>query len=328
MSSSGPLKTLAVLTSGGDAPGMNAALRAVTRTALLQGLKVKGVLSGFQGLYHSQFKDLSAGSVANILQRGGTVLKTARLPEFHDPQVRQKCFENLKAQNVDALVCIGGEGSFKGCHLLHQETGLPVAGIPGTIDNDISGTEYTIGFDTALNTALDAIDKIRDTAASHDRLFIVEVMGRSSGFIATYVGIAGGAEDIFFADRKDYLDDTIRHIRQGLKREKKSSILITAEGPKAGQGYVLAEALRKKAGFEAKVCVLGHVQRGGSPTAQDRIRASQFGHRAVLELIQGQSAFMTAWKDGRTEAIPLEEVHQPSPEVSKELIALAQSLST
>ncbi len=322
------LGTLAVMTSGGDAPGMNAAVRAVTRTALLHGIKVKGVVSGFQGLYNGDFEDLHAGSVANILQRGGTVLKTARLEEFHQPEVRQKSFENLQAAGIEALVCIGGDGSFRGLQLLNEESGLKVAGIPGTIDNDIPGTEYTIGFDTALNTALEAIDKVRDTAASHDRLFIVEVMGRSSGFIATYVAIAGGAEEIFFADRHVQLDDTISHIRKGLQRGKKSSILVTAEGHKPGRGYDLAEALRKRAGFDAKVCVLGHVQRGGSPTALDRIRASQLGHLAVEHLVEGNTCFMTAWQKGGPLTIPLSMTHQPPKAVPQHLIDLAKALST
>lgn len=322
------INTVAVFTSGGDAPGMNAALRAVTRTALLHGLKVKGILSGYQGLYHNQFIDLNAGSMANILQRGGTILKTARLDEFHDKTVRQKCIDILNAQGVDALICIGGDGSFRGAHLLYQESGIPVAGIPGTIDNDIPGTDYTIGFDTALNTALEAIDRIRDTAASHDRLFIVEVMGRESGFIATYVGIAGGAEEVFFPDRAVNLDETIAHIRRGLQRGKKSSILVTAEGHKPGRGYDLADAIRKRAGFDAKVCVLGHIQRGGVPTALDRIRASQFGNFAVERLLKGESDFMTAWVDGNLKSVPLNTVFNSQRKVPSHLIELAKALST
>lgn len=283
------MKKIAVFTSGGDAPGMNAAIRAVVRTSLFQNVEVVGILGGYSGLLNGDFETLTKGSVANIIQRGGTVLKTGRCPDFLKPESRKLAAENLKAHDIDGLICIGGDGSFAGASLLFNEQNIPVVGVPGTIDNDIFGTEYTIGFDTAVNTAVDAVDRIRDTAASHDRLFIVEVMGRNSGFLALEVGLAVGAEEVFIPELPVTVDLTIEHIKRGMKRGKGSSILITAEGQKPGRAYDLAENIRKKAGFEAKVCILGHIQRGGAPTAQDRNIASRMGAAAVNTLLSGHS---------------------------------------
>jgi 6-phosphofructokinase 1 len=322
------IKHLGVLTSGGDAPGMNAAIRAVVRTSLYRGLKVTGVLQGYHGLVTSRFQELTAPSVANVLQRGGTILKTGRSLEFHKPEVRKQALDNLKKQKIDGLVCIGGDGTFKGAHALFQEHGFPVIGVPGTIDNDIYGTDYTIGFDTALNTALDGIDKIRDTAFSHDRLFIVEVMGRDTGFIALNVGLAGGAEEIFIPESPLSLEKVIEHIQKSIQRGKMSSILVTAEGQKPGRAYDLAEAIRKKSGFEAKVCVLGHLQRGGSPTAYDRILASRLGASAVEALLQNHKDIMVGIHNDQIITMSLAEVITKQKSLKLELMQLTQILST
>ncbi|RYZ76534.1 MAG: 6-phosphofructokinase [Proteobacteria bacterium] len=323
----GKLKTIGVYTSGGDAPGMNAAIRAVTRTAILHGLEVKGIAAGYIGMVAGDFETLDLRSMANVIQRGGTILKTGRAPEFHQPEVRAKAIENLRNAGIDGAVCIGGDGSFTGAHLLFQEHGFPIMGVPGTIDNDIAGTDVTIGFDTAVNTALDAIDRIRDTAASHDRLFIVEVMGRDSGFIATDVGIAGGAEEIFIPENPTSLDAAIDRIKRGMARGKKSSILIAAEGHKPGRAYDLSEAIRKKTGFDAKVCILGHIQRGGSPTAADRILASRLGSEAVEALRRGECDGMTGLVAGKVVVVPFDNVIGFKKTVAPELVNLLRSLA-
>jgi 6-phosphofructokinase 1 len=321
------LKTIGVFTSGGDAPGMNAAIRAVVRMAIHHGFQVTGVVQGYPGMVNNEFMVLSLSSMANIIQRGGTMLKTGRLPEFHQPDVRAKAVKNVRAAGIDALVCIGGDGSFTGAQFLWNEHQLPVIGVPATIDNDIAGTDLTIGFDTAVNIALDAIDRIRDTAASHDRLFIVEVMGRDSGFIAVDVGVAGGAEEIFIPENPASIDQTIERIRRGITRGKRSSILVAAEGHKPGRAYDLAEAIRKKSGFDAKVCILGHIQRGGSPTAIDRILASRFGAAAVEALKRGECNAMVALQGHEIVTVPFQQVIGFKKKVSPELVNLARTLS-
>lgn len=321
------IKHVGVLTSGGDAPGMNAAIRAVVRTALYRNLRVTGIMQGYNGLINGTFEELTAKSVGNILQRGGTVLKTGRSKDFLKPEFRKKAAENLKKQGIDALVCIGGDGTFKGASALWEEHGVRVVGVPGTIDNDIYGTDYSIGFDTALNTALDAIDKIRDTAFSHDRLFVVEVMGRDSGFIALNVGLAGGAEEIFIPESPLNIDSVIDHINKSVQRGKLSSILVTAEGQKPGRAYDLAEAIRKKSGYESKVCILGHLQRGGSPTAQDRILASRLGASAVDGLLHGHSGVMIGVQNDQIVTLPLSEVITKHKSIRLELMQLTQILS-
>ena len=321
------IKHIGVLTSGGDAPGMNAAVRAVVRTALYRNLKVTGILQGYTGLINSTFEELTAKSVGNILQRGGTILKTGRSKEFLRPEFRAKAAESLKNRGIDALVCIGGDGTFKGANALREEHQIPVIGVPGTIDNDIYGTDYSIGFDTALNTALEAIDKIRDTAFSHDRLFIVEVMGRDSGFIALNVGLACGAEEIFIPESPLNIDNVIDHINKSVQRGKLSSILVTAEGQKPGRAYDLAEAIRKKSGYESKVCILGHLQRGGTPTAQDRILASRLGASAVEGLLVGKSGVMIGVQNDQIITIPLAEVVTKQKPIRLELMQLTQILS-
>jgi 6-phosphofructokinase 1 len=321
------MKKISVITSGGDAPGMNAALRAVVRTALSRGVLVEAAVGGYSGIIRGDFKTLDLGSMANVIQRGGTIIKTGRSMEFMKPEGRQQAAESLRARGIEGLVVIGGDGSFRGAQTLQEEHKISVVGVPGTIDNDIYGTDTTIGFDTAINTALEAIDRIRDTAASHDRLFIVEVMGRESGFIATHVGLAGGAEEIFFADNPITVDQAINTIKRGLERGKKSSILVTAEGQKPGRAYDLAESIRKKTGFDAKVCILGHVQRGGSPTAADRVVASRMGAQAVEWLLQGQINVMTGLSGANLVPVPLSDVFSKKKTASLGLVELARTLS-
>lgn len=321
------IKKVAVFTSGGDAPGMNAAIRAVVRIAIQNNLEMTGIIGGYSGILEKQFTALDMRSMANIIQRGGTIIKTGRCPEFLKPQYRTQAVNNLKSENIDALVCIGGDGSFAGAHLLWEEHKIPIIGVPGTIDNDIYGTENTIGFDTAVNTALQAIDKIRDTAASHDRLFIVEVMGRDSGFIASYVGLAGGAEEIFVPENPVPLSKVIEKIKSGMSKGKKSSILVTAEGQKPGRAYDLSEQIRKKTGFEAKVCILGHQQRGGSPSATDRILASRLGSAAIATLLNGECDLMVGVQGSQVIKVPLVEAVNKEKSVDKELLKLASLLS-
>ena len=321
------IKHIAVMTSGGDAPGMNAAIRAVTRVSLYHGLQVSGIVGGYSGLIDGQFMNLDMSSMANILKHGGTVLKTGRSTEFLQAASRAQAFAQLTRAHIDALVCIGGDGSFTGAHQFFQEHGSAVVGVPATIDNDIYGTDYTIGFDTAVNTALDAIDRIRDTASSHDRLFIVEVMGHDSGFIAVDVGVAGGAEEIFFPENPMAIEQAIEHIKRSMARGKKSSILVTAEGKKPGRAYDLAEAIRKRAGFEAKVCVLGHIQRGGPPTARDRILASRLGTHAVERILQGDSDIMVGIQAEKLVSHKLASVLGKKKQIPNDLIKLAQILS-
>ena len=321
------LKTIGVFTSGGDAPGMNAAIRAVTRMAIHNGFEVRGVVGGYPGMISEDYVPLNLSSMANIIQRGGTMLKTGRLPEFHQAEVRATAIRNIRKEGIDALVCIGGDGSFTGAHLLWQEHKFPIIGIPGTIDNDIAETDLTIGFDTAVNIALDAIDRIRDTAASHDRLFIVEVMGRDSGFIAVEVGVAGGAEEIFIPENPATVDQAIERIRRGMARGKRSSILVAAEGHKPGRAYDLADAIRKKAGFDAKVCILGHIQRGGSPIASDRILASRLGAHAIDALIRGTCDAMVGVRDNIVVTVPFDKVIGVKKKVSPELVNLVRLLA-
>lgn len=321
------MKKIGVYTSGGDAPGMNAAIRAVVRMGISKQLEVFGIYQGYTGMIEGKIAQLQPRDVANIIQRGGTVLKTGRSPEFMKPEYRKKAVDNLRAQGIEGLVCIGGDGSYRGAHAIWEEHKIPVIGIPGTIDNDIFGSDNTIGFDTAVNTALDAIDKIRDTAASHDRLFIVEVMGRNSGHIASHVGLAGGAEEIFTPDGNTTVDKAVERIKESIKRGKTSSIIVAAEGQKPGRAYDLAEAIRKKSGLDAKVCILGHLQRGGSPTASDRILASRMGAAAIDALLAGQSDVMIGTESDKLITMSLEIVTRSEKKTSLDLVNLATALS-
>jgi len=280
------LKRIAVLTSGGDAPGMNAAIRAVVRTTIAMGSEAMGVQRGYSGLLEGLVHPMAPSSVANIIQRGGTILRTSRCPEFLKASGRKKAAEVLKHHGIDGLVVIGGDGSFRGARALNQEFEIPVIGIPGTIDNDIAGTDDTIGFDTAVNTGIQLIDKIRDTASSHDRIFLVEVMGRHSGMIALYTGMGGGAESIVVPEVKTSVDAICNNIDRGIRRGKTSSIIVVAEGCQFGGVGPLAKELEVR-GYSTKVAILGHTQRGGSPSAHDRMLASTLGAVAVRALLGG-----------------------------------------
>ena len=297
-----PIKKIVTLTSGGDAPGMNAALRAVVRTAIHHKMEVYGSEMGFHGLAHQQLKSLNARSVANCIQRGGTLLKTARFTDFHDKKVRDQARAFLASQHIDALVVLGGNGSFTGARILHEEGGPAVIGIPCTIDNDINGTQYCIGFDTACNTALDAIDKIRDTALSLERNFLIEVMGRASGFIAVNVGIAGGAEIILIPEFPVTIDQLAQRVEQQ-HGKKLASIVVAAEADQPGHTVELAQRIKAKTGIDYKVCILGHTQRGGSPTYKDRVMGSLMGAKAIETLREGIAQKMMAFKDGDITAV-------------------------
>ncbi|MGK7377989.1 6-phosphofructokinase [Planococcus sp. 1R117A] len=278
------MKRIGVLTSGGDSPGMNAAIRAVVRKGIFHGVEVSGVYSGYQGLIEGRIKNMEAGDVGDIIQRGGTKLFSARCEEFKTEAGQEKAIEQMKQNGLDGLVVIGGDGSYRGAMALTKR-GFPCVGVPGTIDNDIPGTDYTIGFDTALNTVIEAIDKIRDTATSHERTFIIEVMGRDAGDLALWAGLAGGAETILIPEDTFDLDDMIERLEKGRKRGKKHSIIIVAEG--VMNGNELAALIEERAKIETRVSVLGHIQRGGSPTARDRVLGSLFGARAVEVLLEG-----------------------------------------
>lgn len=321
------MKRIAVLTSGGDAPGMNAAVRSVVRFALFNKIDVLGIVKGYSGLLDKQFVPMKLSSVANIIQRGGTVLKTDRCPAFLKAKVRKTAAQNLRDVGVEGLVVIGGDGSFTGASLLESETGFPTIGIPGTIDNDIAETDETIGFDTAVNTALDAIDRIRDTASSHDRIFLVEVMGRNSGFIALSTGIGGGAETVIIPEAEITIEDVAKSVTRGVQRGKTSSIIVVAEGPKPGLAHRVAHGLEKK-GLAPKVCTLGHVQRGGSPSARDRILGSTLGAYAVAYLASGKSNGMIGTKDNVVRFVPYSKVIGKEKKLPLLGLQLAQILAT
>lgn len=322
-----PIKKIGVYTSGGDAPGMNPAIRSVVRTAVNRGVEVIGIMNGYVGMIENNMRPLQMRDMANIIQRGGTILKTGRSQEFLKPEFRAQAANNLRANGIEGLICIGGDGSFKGAQALWAEQKIPVVGIAGTIDNDVFGTEDTIGFDTAVNTAMQSIDKIRDTADSHDRIFIVEVMGRNSGWIASQVGLAGGAEEILTADNIITVDKIVENLKNSRARGKTSSIIITAEGQKPGRAYDLSEAIRKKSGFDAKVCILGHQQRGGSPTAHDRVLASKLASAAVDALLAGRHNTMIGVQANQLVEVPLDIVTSKEKPGDKSLINLARLLS-
>jgi 6-phosphofructokinase 1 len=321
------LRTIAVMTSGGDSPGMNSAIRAVVRSAIGQGLKVYGIKRGFLGLLRNDFEEMNAPSVGNILQKGGTILYTSRCPEFMKKDVREKAAQILEDRNVDALIVIGGDGSFKGASALSKEHGIAVIGIPGTIDNDISGTDYTIGFDTAVQTAIEAVDKIRDTALSSDRTFLIEVMGARSSAIALKVGICIGAENTLLnTDKVDYKALT-SDIRKSIRRGKNSSIIIVAEGEKPGRSYDISESLRDTYELDSKVCILGHIQRGGSPTANDRFVASLMGREAVNALLEGKYCHATVMRNNEVIVADLADCLEKSDHVMSKYIGIDKELS-
>ncbi len=323
------VKRIAVLTSGGDSPGMNAAVRAVVRTGLYHGLEVFGILRGYQGLIEDDIIKMESRSVANIIQRGGTILKTARCKEFYQPEGRKKAYEILKKREIDGLVIIGGDGSFKGATMLTKEYDIPCIGIAGTIDKDIVGTDFTIGFDTAVNTAVEAIDKIRDTADAHDRLFIVEVMGRDAGYIALHSGIATGAESILIPERKTDIEGVISSLQEKEKRKKLVNIIVVAEGDDFGGGNEVAKIIKDRLPhIDARVCILGHIQRGGSPSCLDRLIASRMGYHAVESLLEGRHNVFVGIQNNRMNYVPLESVGKRKGKIGEEWMKIVKILAS
>ncbi|HOX78723.1 MAG TPA: 6-phosphofructokinase [Bacteroidales bacterium] len=322
------IKRIGVLTSGGDAPGMNAAIRAVVRTGIYHGLEVYGIYKGYSGLIQGLIEPLHSRSVSNIIQRGGTILKTARSEEFRTQEGRKKAHENLIKHNIDALVVIGGDGTFTGAKIFQEEFNYPIVGLPGTIDNDLYGTDYTIGYDTAVNTVVDAVDKIRDTADSHDRLFIIEVMGRDAGFIALRSGIATGAEKILIPESVTYTDELIEKLRTDYANNKTSGIIIVAEGDDLGGGFDVARVIKEHfPQYDTRVTILGHVQRGGSPSAFDRTMASAMGYQAVLALKDGVRGVMVGSINRKVSYTPFEKAIKLHQSINEELLEIAEVLS-
>ncbi len=323
------MKKIGVLTSGGDSPGMNAAVRAVVRTAAFHGVDVVGVQRGYDGLIEGDFIELDPASVANILQRGGTILKSMRSAGFRTVEGRQQAYANLKKSGIDGLVVIGGDGTFTGADIFINEFDFPILGLPGTIDNDLVGTDYTIGYDTALNTVIDAVDKIRDTADSHNRLFVVEVMGKDAGFIALRAGIGCGAESILYPESDgNRLEALIEKMNDGDKRKKFSNIVIVAEGAKEGNAQKVADTLNERCpGYDIRMVVLGHVQRGGSPTCMERVRASQMGVDAVKSLISGRRGEMIGIVNGKVHYTPFSKAIKNQEKIDENLLQMIDILS-
>jgi 6-phosphofructokinase 1 len=323
------ISRIAVLTSGGDSPGMNAAVRAVVRTGLYYGLEVYGIMRGYQGLLEDDIFKMESRSVANIIQRGGTILKTARCKEFYEPEGRKKAYDILKKRGIDALVIIGGDGSFRGAMKLSTEYDIPCIGIAGTIDKDIVGTDFTIGFDTAVNTAVEAIDKIRDTADAHDRLFIVEVMGRDAGYIALHSGIATGAERILIQERKTDIEGVINSLVEKERRKKLVNIIVVAEGDEFGGANEIARIVKERLPhIDTKVCILGHIQRGGSPSCLDRLIASRMGYHAVESLLNGRYNVFVGILNNRVNYIPLENVGKKKGKINEEWMKIVKILAS
>jgi 6-phosphofructokinase 1 len=320
-------KTIAVLTSGGDSPGMNAAVRAVVRTALHNDIKVVGVRYGYRGLIENDMVEMNQTAVSNIIQQGGTILKSARSQEFRTEEGRKQAYENIKAHAIDAIIAIGGDGTFQGLTKLSDEYDIDVIGIPGTIDNDLYGTDETIGYDTALNTAMEAIDKIRDTADAHDRLFLVEVMGRDAGFIALETGISGGAEMILLPETLTDVEDVKEQLKEVFRVQRRSSLVVVAEGDETGGAIKLAEDLKGDfAKYEMRVCILGHIQRGGAPTARDRVLASRLGAASVQALIDGHSKVMVGVVDNKIKISSLRNAWTKKKPINYEILELANIL--
>lgn len=324
------IKKIGVFTSGGDSPGMNAAIRSVVRTCAYHEIECVGIYRGYEGLMEGDYVDLNARSVKGIINKGGTILKSARSKEFRTKEGREKAYKKLVEANIDALVAIGGDGTFTGAMIFNQEFDFPVMGIPGTIDNDIVGTSHTLGFDTALNTVVEAIDKIRDTASSHNRLFFVEVMGRDVGHIALNVGVAGGAEEILIPEEDLGLDRLEESLRKSKKSGKTSSIVVVAEGDKIGKNiFQLKEYVDENMeGYDVRVSVLGHMQRGGSPSCFDRVLASRMGVKAVESLLEGKTNYMVGLKNNKMELTPLEKAIKGKTKINLELLRVSDIMST
>ncbi|WP_106496934.1 6-phosphofructokinase [Lentibacillus sp. Marseille-P4043] len=318
------MKKIGVLTSGGDAPGMNAAIRAVVRKAIYHGVDVYGIKNGYQGLIDGHIEKMEIGSVGDIIQRGGTILRSARCEEFKTDEGQEKGIVQLKKHGIDGLIVIGGDGSFHGAQKL-TEKGYPCIGIPGTIDNDISGTDFTIGFDTALNTVIEAIDKIRDTATSHERTYVIEVMGRDAGDLALWAGLADGAESILIPEKSDEFQEVIDRLKRGHERGKKHSIIVLAEG--VGSGFSYGERIQEATQLETRVTVLGHIQRGGSPTASDRVLASRLGARAVDILLAGKAGRMVGIENNQLVDHDIQEVLSSAHHINFDMYQLSKELS-
>jgi len=322
------LKKIGVMTSGGDSPGMNTAIRAVVRACAFYQIKCVGIRMGYEGLIQNQMSELGARSVKHIINRGGTILQTARSKSFRTKEGREKAYKNLKNNELDGLIVIGGDGSFTGANIFYQEFGVPFIGIPGTIDNDIFGTDYTIGYDTALNTVIEAIDRIRDSATSHNRVFFVEVMGRDAGFIALSSGIASGAQDILIPEKEDSLDELFQSLHKSEQSGKNSSIIVVAEGEELGNVYDLAKATEARfPDYDVRVTVLGHIQRGGNPTCMDRVLASRLGVAAVEGLLEGKTNLMAGLRSNKIVFTPIEEAIKKHNEIDQELIKVAKILA-
>ncbi|WP_404453526.1 6-phosphofructokinase [Virgibacillus necropolis] len=318
------MKKVAVLTSGGDAPGMNAAIRAVVRKSIFHGIDIYGIENGFQGLMDGNIIKMELGSVGDIIQRGGTILRSARSEEFKTPEGQQKGIEQLKKHEIEGLIVIGGDGSFRGAQKL-TESGFPCIGVPGTIDNDIPGTDFTIGFDTALNTIIEAIDKIRDTATSHERTYVIEVMGRDAGDLALWAGLADGAESILIPEKKDDFEAVITKLKRGHERGKKHSIIILAEG--VGSGFSYGKRIQDATDLETRVTVLGHIQRGGSPTASDRVLASRLGAKAVDLLLEGKGGRVVGIQQNQLVDHDILEILDQKHAINMDMYKLSNELS-
>lgn len=323
------MKRIAVLTSGGDAPGMNACIRAVVRGGLHHGVEIFGIIRGYNGLIKGDIIPLNSQSVSNIIQRGGTILKSARSKEFMTPEGRKKGYEQLKSHGIEGLVAIGGNGTFTGAEIFFNEFQIPTVGAPGTIDNDLFGTDYTIGYDTAVNTALDAIDKIRDTADSHDRIFFIEVMGRDSGYIAVQSGISGGAESILIPEERQTVDDVVATLKAGFAKKKSSSIVVVAEGDEEGHAANIAEKIKNAIDVpvDIRVTNLGHIQRGGSPSAFDRILASRLGLGALEGLLTGHKNEMAGIVNDQLVYTAFHDTITKKKEINPDLLRLSGILS-
>jgi 6-phosphofructokinase 1 len=320
---------IGVLTSGGDSPGMNAAIRAVVRTGIYHGLEVYGIMRGYTGMVENEILKLENRSVANIIQRGGTMLKTSRCNEFLTPEGRKKAYTNLKKHGIEGLVIIGGDGSFKGAEIFSNEYDIPCVGLPGTIDKDIAGTDFTIGFDTAVNTAVEAIDKIRDTADAHDRLFIVEVMGRDAGYIALHSGISTGAEHILIPEKKTKVADLIASFQEKEKRRKLVNIIVIAEGDDFGGADELAKLLKKEIPtLDLRVCILGHIQRGGAPSCFDRVIASRMGYHAVECLLEQRFNVFIGIVNNKICYTPINEAVKKKQRINDEWMKIVKILAT
>lgn len=322
------IKCIGILTSGGDAPGMNAAIRAVTRSAIFNGFSVKGIMRGYKGLVFNEIIEFKSQSVSNIIQMGGTILKTARCKEFTTPEGRKTAYDNMVAAGIDALVVIGGDGSLSGARIFAQEYNVPIVGLPGTIDNDLGGTDSTIGYDTALNTIMEAVDKLRDTASSHERLFFVEVMGHTAGYLALNSAIASGAEAAIIPEMETEVDQLAELINHGFRKSKNSAIVIVAEDPKNGGATALAERVKKEfPQYDARVTILGHIQRGGSPTAIDRILASRMGEAAIEAILDGQRNVMIGIENGKIVYVPFAKAISHNKSIDRNALDLVKVLS-